>query len=342
MKGGIASLLSVYKKYYEPFNFISTIISNNKLYTTIFFPFKFCLIIIYIIFNKNIQIVHIHGASNGSFVRKYILFIPIKFVFNKKIIYHLHGGGFQKFFKMSPNVVQKLIIHFINNSDTIICLSREWKEFLLSNFKPKNVYIINNVIETPDSSFKNKNTSSKIVFLFLGKIEQDKGVFDLLDIISENRIYFKDKMLLQIGGNGEISKLLNYINSNQLNHLVQYIGWITNSQKNQVFQNSDVFILPSYFEVQPVSILEAMSYGLPVISTNVGGIPEIVEENTNALLSAPGDKTKLMEHMSYFLENNPSIKVFGSNSQKLVETYYPKCVFREINSVYEQLLVNNE
>ena len=91
-KGGIASVVSEYKKYTGPnFRYFSSIDSSNKVFNMLFFPIKILYFIIYLLINRDIKIVHIHGASRGSFYRKYVIFLISKYFFDKKVIYHIHG-----------------------------------------------------------------------------------------------------------------------------------------------------------------------------------------------------------------------------------------------------------
>ena len=104
--------------------------------------------------------------------------------------------------------------------------------------------------------------------------------------------------------------------------------------KVAVFNNADVFILPSYNEGLPISILEAMSYGKAIISTSVGGIPEIVKQNENGLLIEPGNLEQIEQSINNLLEHPELINEFGAISEQLVQKYLPHFVLKELEGYY--------
>ena len=105
-----------------------------------------------------------------------------------------------------------------------------------------------------------------------------------------------------------------------------------------MLNSCDVYILPSYHEGLPISVLEAMSYGKPVISTNVGGIPEIVKPGFNGWLFQPGDHQALNTIIREAMNNKDLLKQYGNNSLRLSKNYTPESVFQSLNQLYKQVL----
>jgi glycosyltransferase involved in cell wall biosynthesis len=132
--------------------------------------------------------------------------------------------------------------------------------------------------------------------------------------------------------------LLKTIESAGLEEMVEFRGWVTGREKQQLLQFSDVFILPSYFEGSPVAVLEAMSYGAPVISTTVGGIPEIVQSGRNGWLHRPGDQRALFDAILYYIDDPGNIKCHGARSRQMIRDYYPSSVEPQLASLYSSLL----
>jgi glycosyltransferase involved in cell wall biosynthesis len=224
--------------------------------------------------------------------------------------------------------------------DSLICLAPFWEKFFLENFSNKNIEIINNVIPKPINwhSYSANGNSSHINFLFLGRIGHRKGIFDILKVISEKKDFFTGKMKLSVGGDGETEKLKEFIKEHQLEDIVEYVGWIQGNEKNNLLTKSDVYILPSYSEGLPISILEAMSYKLPVISTPVGGIPEIVINDENGKLVTPGNLSEIGAAISYFIDNPSKVKEFGKTSYEKIGPYFPDFVSAQLQEVYNTLL----
>src|SRR5699024_2888363 len=138
-----------------------------------------------LLFQKDIKIVHLHGASKGSFYRMYILFLLSKYIFHKKVVYHIHGGGFRHFYEQSGIFIKRLIEHIMNHSDLIICLSKYWYQYFDETFKIKDLYILNNPVLQPSNTCLPKVRGAKIHFLFLGLIGKGKGIFDLLKVVTQ-------------------------------------------------------------------------------------------------------------------------------------------------------------
>ncbi len=341
-RGGIGAVIETYSTFFEDFKFFPTHRSFKNNFTKITYFFKQLIKLPgYLRKDTNIQIVHIHGSHGASLYRKFVVFFLSKFLLKKKVIYHVHSDSFHIIFQNS-GVIRKWVIRtLINKSDGIVCLSDFWFQFFTNNFKPKQITIINNVINAPQRSIVfSAARDNTINFLFLGRIGDRKGLFDLLDVIRSGINIFKHRIKLYVGGDGEVERLETYIKDNNLGGIVEYIGWVDAAKKENYFLKSHVFILPSYSEGLPVSLLEAMSYGMPVLSTNVGGIPEILDNRVNGIMINPGDKEAMAAAILAFLNDPNKITDFGKESLRKVEPYLPSYVSRQLINCYELLLTD--
>jgi len=171
-------------------------------------------------------------------------------IFFEKIIYHIHGAEYHLFYSHNNKFVKKLIAIFINNADDIICLSIGWENFFKSNFNPKRLISFQIIIDYPSLSNIEKEQNFK-TFLFLGMIGDRKGIFDLFQVISNNKGKYNGKLKLIIGGNGETVRLIEKIKENKLEELIEFVGWIKRNEKMNGLQKADIYILPSYNEGLP-------------------------------------------------------------------------------------------
>jgi glycosyltransferase involved in cell wall biosynthesis len=339
-RGGIGGVIDTYTHYFDKFNFIATYPTHPNKWTLLFYFTRSYISLIYkILLDERLQVVHIHGAAKGSFYRKYIVFLTVKYLFRLKVIYHSHGSEFKLFYNSSRPFVRKMIHHFIENADSIICLSKQWEVFFLTNFKVKKLTVLGNVVE-PTLVDLNRSTPSNrpLRLLFLGLIGNRKGIFDLLDIIQDHKQLLTGRLQLTIGGNGETKRLQDFIQLHQLDGLVNYVGWVSGAQKHFWLQQSDAYILPSYNEGLPLSILEAMSYNLPIISTPVGGTSEIVQEGINGFLINPGDKDALIDRLLRFIQQPELLPMMGLASGNIIRQYLPEVIFPKLQELYESLL----
>jgi glycosyltransferase involved in cell wall biosynthesis len=119
---------------------------------------------------------------------------------------------------------------------------------------------------------------------------------------------------------------------------VQFAGWVSGTKKAELLNKCDIYVLPSYNEGLPISILEAMSYGKPVISTNVGGIPEIVKPGFNGWLFQPGDRDALNGIILEVLAEKEKLKQYGINSMTVSAGYTPQSVVKSLEQLYAKMI----
>ncbi len=337
-RGGIGAVISNQKEYYETFNFIPTYRYDRSTGMKIgYFARQFFLIFRFLLINRGIRIVHIHSSVNGSFYRKLLVMLMARYLFRKKIINHLHSGAYDLIYQ-NANRLQKNIMHrFFRLSHVTVTVSAQWQEFIARQFNLHQVHYISNPVPPQRPEIRDRR-SPVITLLFLGLICREKGIYDLLDVLSQNRRAFSNRIRLVIGGNGEVENLRRIIRENGLDHMVSFRGWVTDQAKHQLMVSSDLFILPSYGEGMPVSVLEALSYGKAVIATRVGGIPEIVKHDVNGLLITPGDQTAILHSICYYLNEPLKLQRHGQASRSLVREYYPENVMPKVETLYQSLI----
>jgi glycosyltransferase involved in cell wall biosynthesis len=338
-KGGIGLCVNNYSKYMSEFKVLVTQKFESKILNTLWFPLCVFELIFRLLTDSEIKIIHIHGASKGSFYRKYILFSIVHKLFNKKLIYHIHGGGFRDFYLESSVFIQKRVRYVIQSADVVICLSEKWKHFFSSAFNPKRIEIVNNMIIPPVKSDR-ITKRDKFQLLFLGLIGDNKGIFDLLKLIAKNRKYFDGKLELKVAGNGEITRLNKTISKWKVKDIVHFEGWADFEKKEQLFRSSDAFILPSYKEGLPLSILEAMSYGLPIISSKVGGIPDLIHKSRNGILIEPGNQRAIKNAIVKLMTNQDLCQNYSEKSRIAVVDFYPPYVLKSLFAIYHELQGN--
>lgn len=336
-RGGVGAVISLYSKYFAVFNFIPTYRVGSVFYKSYVFLISLLKLTGRLISDRNIRIVHIHGASKGSFYRKFMIFFISKYIFRKKIVYHIHGGGFSEFYKRSGFFSKWLIRITLNKSDFVITLSQSWYHYFQDNFRIKKLVVLPNIIDYPQKQ-QRINHSDYLHLLFFGLVCDGKGIFDLLKVIGNNKEVYRKKVRLLIGGNGETQKLKTLIRQGETGEIVDFLGWVDNDKKPAAFSNSDVFILPSYTEGLPISILEAMSYGKAIISTGVGGIPEIVKDNENGILIEPGNLDQIKNAIGRLIDQPELIRKFGLASEQMVQKFLPGEVIKKLDEIYKLLL----
>lgn len=330
VRGGVAAVENVYSTFYHPFNHITTTVTNGQVKKLLVLCKAILQFLYWMLFHPEIKIVHVQGSVGASFWRKAIFIYIAKF-FHKKVVWHMHAGRFAVFYQQHRYAVRKVV----NKSDVIIALSEYWKEYFKNEFPTKRVEIIKNVISAPRV---HKQQTGYFTLLFLGLLGKNKGIYDLLECIRDHKVEFQGKLKLYIGGNGEIEHVKQLIKEYGIADITRFEGWVSGDKKIELLNKSDAYILPSYKEGLPISILEAMSYGMPIISTPVGGIPEIVSNGENGYLVEPGNKEDIYKAIISLLNDSDLRNRMGSVSLSRVGEHLPEYVEKQLETLYDSLL----
>ncbi len=212
-----------------------------------------------------------------------------------------------------------------------------YKSFSISNFNIKYVqkkYIFSNKIVLSRLGVfrnrikkENKKESNEFIIGLMSWFTKKKGIEYLLEsfkVLKEKE--FKN-IKLKLAGDGPLKDdILNFINENNLTNLVEYVGKIKGKEKDKFYNLLDVFILPSVKldkdqDGIPVVLMEAIAYELPIISTNVSGIPEICVNNYNGFLLNEKNTEEIVKSIIDMFGNRDKIKIFSKNALLLSENY---------------------
>lgn len=291
-RGGIAAVVNAYRAggLFErwPIDYVPTHRDGGvarKLLTLV----KALLSVIALLATHRRVVVHVHSASRASFWRKSI-FMTIAMIAKCPVILHLHGGEFAQFYDTECGKVRRRIVRFfLERATRVIVLSELWRAWITTIADNRRVVCIPNPVceveEEPRSHRRN-------IVLFLGRLERRKGVFDLLDAIAALRTHVPDIRLV-CAGDGDLESVARYAERLGIENAVSLPGWVGPAERQSLMNLAAVYVLPSYAEGLPVSLLEAMAAGLPVAAASVGGIPDVVADGINGFLFAPGDGAML-------------------------------------------------
>ncbi|NPD90894.1 glycosyltransferase family 4 protein [Xylanibacter muris] len=340
--GGVSTVLECYDRYFDGLRHIPTWKYTNPLNKAWYFFYHWVELVFLLIFDRRLKIVHIHTAAGSSFKRKMIMAKTAR-TFGKKVILHMHAADFVEFYETASD--KDKIINNIKACDILIVLSPQWKDFFVKiGIGEKNIIILNNIVTPPSEEVLKKriiqspNIQPQLRFLFLGWLGKRKGIWDLLDVIVTHHENLKGRFMLRFGGNEFENEIKKLIKDNNLEDVVQFEGWVNGEKKVELLEWANCFILPSYNEGLPISILEAMSYGMPVVSTPVGGITEVVKNGENGVIVEPGNKEQIWNALKHYLDNPEAIAVEGRKSLDIVRSYTPDFVLNDLKKIYEDLL----
>ena len=328
-RGGITSVVKAYEntKEWNKFNcfWIESQIDKN-IFLKLFYFIK--SLFIYVVKLPQYTVVHIHCSEPVSVLRKSLFFLVARLL-NKKTIVHLHS--------FSPDTsinskYSKLYKWIFTNADKVIVLSEYWRQEVEKSCGKLNSI---SVVYNPCTKLIKKNIEEKYI-LFAGTLNGRKGYSDLIKAFAN----IKDRKgwKLVFAGNGEIPNARAKSLELGINSEVEFLGWIDKEQKESVFSKAGVFCLPSYAEGFPMAVIDAVSYGIPVLTTPVGGILDLFQNQISALIFNPGDVASLSKAIEKIISHKDLRELLSKNATKLAEdNFIIEKVMKDIGKIYENL-----
>ncbi len=288
----------------------------------------------YLISKPAFDLYHAHGVFCGLIARK------IKLIKKRPIILHIHGyrnrevNGFVKY--NIQNSLVKLDYDKIISVDD----SSAKKIIELGVSKEKISVIPCGVDIKKFRSARNKIKRKCKVFLFVGRLEHVKNVGLLLEALKQ----LKNEKLtydLWIVGTGSLEKeLKEYCKINKLNN-VKFFGEILHEKLPGIYQKADFFILPSKSEGHPLTLLEGMACGLPLIVSDILNLREIINKSKSGLIFKNGNLEDLKKEMKKLISaNKKEIDILKKNGRKYVENNFSwENTEEKIEKIYEQTII---
>lgn len=290
----------------------------------------------YLIIKKPV-VVQVFTCSYWGYWRNWIYVLIAKF-FGKKTIFHLLGAI--DLFYSEVGKIQRLLLRKSLNSADCYLMQSPGLETWAKSYSHKTVIGIWNGIdftqippqkENPPEAFASLNSP---IGLTVGNLSANKGTPDIIKAL--RTISDKNK---QIGwvfvGRGDLQHYKILADQAGLSQNIYFAGEVSEFEKWQYLHYANFFCLPSYAEGQPISIIEAMACGLPVISTKVGSIPEMISDGLNGKLITPGDTDALVSTILEFVQNPELIDSMGKASYKVCqERHNIADLFAGLSKVY--------
>lgn len=276
--------------------------------------------------------VHIHTSEPPSASRK-VLFMVVSKLLGKKVIVHFHSFSVDTTIKSKYQWVYRFLF---GKADCVLVLSKYWQDELCDTFgfNKDKVKVLYNPCTTEIS---NKVYPKKKEILYAGTVNARKGYADMINAFAKVADKYRDWCIV-FAGNGEIEEGKALVSRLGIDKQTVFLGWVRGNDKDKAFKEASIFCLPSYAEGFPMGVLDAWAYGLPVITTPVGGIPDIAKDGTNCLLFNPGDTNKLAEQMDKMMSSEELRKLVASESNELAKGIFSvEKVTERLGNIYQNL-----
>ncbi|MEM2768730.1 MAG: glycosyltransferase family 4 protein [Candidatus Pacearchaeota archaeon] len=211
--------------------------------------------------------------------------------------------------------------------DAIITLNEFVKNKLKLLIKNKDIFVQLLFAPLTPNILKIKREN---FILFVGRIEHYKGLEYLIKAMSIVNKHF-DVPLVVAGDGKERQKMENL--ANEINVNIKFLGKVTHNKILELYQKACIVCVPSLMDNSPLVVYEAMSYGAPIIASNVGGIRDLINNNTDGLLVKPKNSKEIAEKIMLLLRNKKLREKIGNNAQKKAKKEFNK--EKHVNKILE-------
>lgn len=276
--------------------------TNGSAFERLMVMFKGFKKIKKILKTKKIDIAHIHMAEKGSTFRKgYVAKIAKKK--QCKVIIQLHAGPFMNWYGTLNDKKKEKIKKIFGYADKVLVLGEYWKNELSLLISEDRMTVLYNGVKIPK---ENLYDISRKNITYMGVLKKEKGIYDLISAIELVNDRLPENIKVLLCGSDLEGNVEDLIKKKRLDDRIKMLGWIDEEKRDEVYKETLISVLPSYFEALSMTVIEAMSYGIPIITTDISTMKEILGDK--ALLVKPGDVKALADNILNLIENENSLK----------------------------------
>ena len=337
-RGGISSVVNVYREHglfqRFPVVYLATHADGTaarKLARCI----RAWLVFAAMLAAGKVALAHVHISTGASFWRK-LLFAYPAFALGVPVILHLHGADFDDYLDTAPPLRRCLMLDAFERAACLVVLSETWRQWAAAVCANPNIVPIYNPVRLPPPAPAQAQRDPACILL-LGQLGQRKGVYDLLQAAARLVGRYPDLKLV-MAGDGEVRRARHEAERLGLRDHVEVLEWVSGADKLALLERAAIYALPSYSEGLPMSVLEAMAAGLPVVCTPVGGLPEAVSDGVEGRVVPAGDIDALTGALEQLLASAALRQRMGEAARRKVETRScDATVMPQVERLYQEL-----
>lgn len=280
--------------------------------------------------------VHYSFPLDARSVVRDFFFIAHAYRKHRKMLVHIHGGVYLTK-KKRPWIINRIMHRIFSMDVTFVVLSELERKIIQDDFYAKQVEVLPNCVDLTDAQSYTRiyHDEKPLTIGYLGRIEENKGM-DWLLIATERlrREGMTFKLVLAGKEDGRDDYLEKF--SLLLGPCFHYCGIVSGESKKEFLRNLDVFVLPSYFEGLPMSLLETMSYGCVPVTTSVGSISEVVRDGKNGIIIRKKDEKSIVDALRRLDANRLLFQSLSKEAKQTILTKFsPETFIKRLNKLYQ-------
>ncbi len=283
--------------------------------------------------HRDFDLVHIHMAEKGSVFRARII-TKIAKKHNTKVVIHMHAGPFINWYSTLNKKKQKQVMELFTLADRVLVLGKYWKKSLSEIVDNNKIRVLYNGVNVPNKN--NYNANGKYI-TYMGVLKKEKGIYDLIDAISLIDKELDKSIIVKLCGIDLEGNIQEYINNKKLNNRFDLAGWVDAKERDNVYKNTILNLLPSYFEALSMTVIESMANGIPIITTNISTMNEMLDNED--LLIEPGNSKELSKKIiKYIKEKELREKVSKDIYNRAKATFSCEDMINNTLNIYMELI----
>jgi glycosyltransferase involved in cell wall biosynthesis len=288
-----------------------------------------------------VDVVHLHGSSHDlSFVANG-LSLAAAGMMGARTVWHLHEDLKVVQFP-GRGVLTRATFAGLTRLSSVLAVLTDKDRLTAESYVPAHrVAVIPPTCSPEMVTLPLERAANTFNVLFVGWLSEAKGIFDLIRVatlLRQRSAYIRFEVVGVSRSSEQTRQLAEVITQHHLQSVISLRGLMTGPNKYRMFADSHVLFTPTHWDAFPVTVLEAMSAGLPVVGTRVGGLPLMLEEGAGARLSPVGDVCSMADHLLEFA-GDPDLRrrMGAANRQRFVQRYHPDRVGQTAVNLYERL-----
>lgn len=269
---------------------------------------------------RRVDVVHVNLAKKASVLRKGVI-LTVARARGAATVVHTHAGLFLDWFDGLPRPAQAVVRRMLV-ADRVIVLNEAVRDGYARRLgvPAERMVMMTNPVEWP-ASVPERGDGDPVVAAFLGRLTEKKGVFDLVRAVGLLPAQQRERLRLVLAGHEDPGPVHAAIRAAGVADAVEVCNYLPPAERDALLARAQILVLPSHAEGLPMSVLEAMAWGLVPVVTPVGGLPALIRDGDNGVLVPVADPEALATALGKLLVDDAARHAIGARARDDARAY---------------------